>query len=98
MIKKARSLNEERAAGVVYFNFSKAFNTVSCGILLSKLGCYGTDGRAIRWAKTWLDHQAARVMVNVCTLPEGQLQAEFLKSLFRALSCLITLSLTCKRG
>lgn len=50
--------------GGVYFNFSKAFKTVSCGILPSKLGCYGMDGRASRWAKTWLDHQAERVAAN----------------------------------
>lgn len=47
-------MNEDIAVGVVYFSFSKAFNRVSCGILLSKLGCHGTDG----WAKSWLDHQA----------------------------------------
>lgn len=64
MIKKARSVNKEIAVGVVYFNFCKAFTTISCGILRSKLGRYGTDGRALRWAKTWLDHHAETVMVN----------------------------------
>lgn len=56
--KKARFMNEDIAVGVVYFNFSKAFKRVSCGILLSKLGRYGTDRWAIGWAKSWLYHQA----------------------------------------
>lgn len=51
-------MNEDIAVGVVYFNFSKAFKRVSCGILLSKLGRYGTDRWAIGWAKSWLYHQA----------------------------------------
>lgn len=41
--------NEVRAIGIVYLNFSKAFNTVFHRILTDKLLMYGLDEEAVRW-------------------------------------------------
>jgi len=41
-------VDEERAVGIVYLNFSKAFDTVSHNILISKLRKYGLDEWSVR--------------------------------------------------
>lgn len=40
--------NGERAVDVVYFDFSKAFDTVSHNIVAMKLRKYGMDGWTVR--------------------------------------------------
>ncbi|KAK4806238.1 LOW QUALITY PROTEIN: hypothetical protein QYF61_013382 [Mycteria americana] len=62
--KVTRLVDEGKAVDVVYLDFSKAFDTVSHGILLEKLAAHGLDGCALRWVKNWLDGRAQRVVVN----------------------------------
>ncbi|KAK4832988.1 hypothetical protein QYF61_027012 [Mycteria americana] len=57
-------LAEGKAVGVVYLDFSKAFDTVSHIILLDKLAAHGLDGCTLHWVKNWLDGWAQRVVVN----------------------------------
>ncbi|GAB0181448.1 mitochondrial enolase superfamily member 1 [Grus japonensis] len=57
-------LDEEKAADVVYLDFSKAFDTVSHSILLEKLAVHGLDRCMLCWVKNWLDGWAQRVVVN----------------------------------
>ncbi|KAK4827945.1 hypothetical protein QYF61_022560 [Mycteria americana] len=57
-------VDEGKAVDVVYLDFSKAFDTVSHGILLEKLAAHGLDGCTLRWVKNWLDGQAQRAVVN----------------------------------
>ncbi|CAM4576374.1 unnamed protein product [Caretta caretta] len=45
-------------------DFSKAFDTVSHSILVSKLRKYGLDECTIRWVESWLDCRAQRVVIN----------------------------------
>ncbi|CAM4592532.1 unnamed protein product [Lepidochelys olivacea] len=58
------SVDEGKAVDVLFLDFSKAFDTVSRSILVSKLKKYGLDEWTIRWTESWLDHQAQRVAIN----------------------------------
>jgi len=49
---------------VVYLDFSKAFDTVSCNILLGKLRKCGLDEWAVRWIENWLNGRAQRVVIG----------------------------------
>ncbi|TRZ26667.1 hypothetical protein HGM15179_000438 [Zosterops borbonicus] len=53
-----------KALDVIYLDFSKAFETVSHGILLNKLASHGLDSCSLHWVKNCLDGQAQRVVVN----------------------------------
>ncbi|GAB0196695.1 mitochondrial enolase superfamily member 1 [Grus japonensis] len=56
-------LDEERA-DVVYLDFSKAFDTVFCNILISKLRKCGLDEWTVRWVENWLNGRAQRVLIS----------------------------------
>ncbi|CAM5117140.1 unnamed protein product [Natator depressus] len=58
------SVDEGKAVDVLFLDFSKAFDTVSHSILVSKLKKYGLDERTIRWVESWLDCRAQRVVIN----------------------------------
>ena len=57
-------MDKGRAADVVYLDFSKAFDTVSHGIVLEKLAAHGLDRYTLYWVKSWLEVRAQRVVVN----------------------------------
>ncbi|KAK4815304.1 hypothetical protein QYF61_026209 [Mycteria americana] len=57
-------VDEGKAVGVVYLDFSKAFDTVSHSVLLEKPAAHGLDRCTLRWVKIWLDGRAQRVVVN----------------------------------
>ncbi|CAM4378788.1 unnamed protein product [Lepidochelys olivacea] len=58
------SVDEGKAVDVLFLDFSKAFDTVSHSILVSKLRKYGLDECTIRWVESWLDCLAQRVVIN----------------------------------
>ncbi|CAM4403646.1 unnamed protein product [Lepidochelys olivacea] len=58
------SVDEGKAVDVLFFDFSKAFDTVSHNILASRLKKYGLDEWTIRWIESWLDRRAQRVVIN----------------------------------
>ncbi|CAM4701470.1 unnamed protein product [Lepidochelys kempii] len=58
------SVDEGKAVDVLFLDFSKAFDTVSHSILVSKLKKYGLDGCTTRWVESWLDCRAQRVVIN----------------------------------
>jgi len=45
-------VGEGKVVDVVYLDFSKAFETVSCRILLEKLPAHGLDGCTLHWVRT----------------------------------------------
>ena len=49
---------------VIYLDFSKAFDTVSHGILLENLASHGLDRCTLHWVKNCLDGRAQRLVVN----------------------------------
>ncbi|GAB0188847.1 mitochondrial enolase superfamily member 1 [Grus japonensis] len=57
-------VDEGRAVDVVYLDFSKAFDTVSHNILVSKLRKYGLDEWSVRWIENWLNGRAQRVVIS----------------------------------
>ncbi|GAB0180640.1 mitochondrial enolase superfamily member 1 [Grus japonensis] len=57
-------VDEGRAVDVVYLDFSKAFDTVSHNILVSKLRKSGLDEQSVRCIENWLNGRAQRVMIN----------------------------------
>ncbi|GAB0179173.1 mitochondrial enolase superfamily member 1 [Grus japonensis] len=57
-------VDEGRAVDVVYLDFSKAFDTVSHNILVSKLRKCGLDEGSVRWVENWLNGRAQRVVIS----------------------------------
>ena len=49
---------------MVYFDFSKAFDTVFHCIPAGKLRKSRLDERAVRWIENWLEHCTQRVIIN----------------------------------
>ena len=49
---------------VVHPDFSKAFDTVSCSILLGKLRKCGLDELSVRWIGNWLKGRIQRVVIS----------------------------------
>jgi len=62
--KVTRLVDEGKAVGVVYLDFSNAFDTFPHNILVEKLAAHGLDGCTLRWVKHWLDGRAQRVVVK----------------------------------
>ncbi|GAB0205144.1 mitochondrial enolase superfamily member 1 [Grus japonensis] len=57
-------VDEGRAVDVVYLDFSKAFDTVSHNILVSKLRKCGLDEWTVRWVENWLNGRAQSVVIS----------------------------------
>ncbi|PKU36582.1 rna-directed dna polymerase from mobile element jockey-like [Limosa lapponica baueri] len=57
-------VDEGRAVDVVYLDFSKAFDTVPCNIVIGKLRKCGLVEWTVRWTESWLNGRAQRVMIN----------------------------------
>jgi len=57
-------VDKGKAVGVVYLDFSRAFDTVPHSILLEILAAHGLDGCTLHWIKNWLNGRAQRVVVN----------------------------------
>ncbi|TRZ07610.1 hypothetical protein HGM15179_019496 [Zosterops borbonicus] len=56
--KVTHLVDEKKAVDVVYLDFSKAFDTVSHGILLEKLAAHDLDRYTLHWVQNWLGVQA----------------------------------------
>ncbi|PKU45842.1 rna-directed dna polymerase from mobile element jockey- hypothetical protein [Limosa lapponica baueri] len=57
-------VDKRRAVGVVYLNFSKAFDTVSHNILIGKLRKCGFDEWTVRWIDNWLNGRTRRTVIS----------------------------------
>ena len=84
-------LDEGKAVDVVYLDFSKAFDTVSNNILLSKLATRGLDGHTLCWVKNCLDGRAQRAVVNGVKSVGSWSRVVSPRARFWGHSCLISL-------
>ena len=57
--------DEGKVVDVVFWDFSKAFDTVPHGVLLNKLSNSEMSRYTVRWMKNWLNSRAQRAVVNV---------------------------------
>jgi len=57
-------VDEGRAVDVIYLDFSKAFDTVSDKVLISKLRKCGMDEWSVRWTENWLNGRTQRVVIS----------------------------------
>ena len=57
-------LNSSSQTDVIYFDISKAFDTVSHSILLTKLWSFGITGVLWSWFKDYLSNRSQRVSIN----------------------------------
>ena len=57
-------VDKGRAMDIVYFNFSKAFNTVFLKILIEELMKYGLDEQTVKWTENWLNDKVQRVVIS----------------------------------
>ncbi|KAF4802978.1 hypothetical protein TURU_019420 [Turdus rufiventris] len=56
-------IDEGKAVEIVYSDFSKAFDTISHGILLENLAAHGLE-KVQSEVKSWLDGRGSRVVLN----------------------------------
>ena len=55
---------EGRNTDVVYFDFSKAFDTVPHKHLIHKLRAYGIGGKLLEWLQSFLSDREQSVVIN----------------------------------
>ena len=70
----------------LFLDFSKAFDTVNHGILLSKLYHYGVRGIPLKWFENYLYNRSQFVKIDnikssyetiICGIPQGQLWVHY---------------------
>uniref|UniRef100_A0A8B9ICY2 Reverse transcriptase domain-containing protein n=1 Tax=Anser brachyrhynchus TaxID=132585 RepID=A0A8B9ICY2_9AVES len=57
-------VDQGKPADVIFLDYSKAGDTVSCRILLDKMSSIQLNKNITRWVKNWLTGRAQRVVVN----------------------------------
>ena len=59
-----KAADQGSSTDVIYFDISKAFDTVNHSILLEKLHNFGITGPLLKWLKIYLEGREFRVRVN----------------------------------
>ena len=59
-----RAVDDDKVAGVVFLDFSKAFDMINHPLLLQKMSRYGVGGGELEWFRGYLDGRRQRVCVG----------------------------------
>ena len=59
------NIDEKCISGAIFYDYSKAFDSVNHNILLNKLKHYGIRGKALDWFKSYLSNRKVRVECRV---------------------------------
>ena len=86
--------NAPAQTDVIYFDISKAFDSVSHSILLRKLWYFGITGTLWTWFKDYLSNRCQRVVINNCILTHFLLFQAFHRVAFWALFYSLFISMT----
>ena len=72
-----KSLHKNIGTDVIYFDFAKAFDSVSHDIILQKLKTkFKIDGRLLKFLKNYLKQRKQRVILDNCTSEELDVHSE----------------------
>ena len=72
-----KSLHKNIGTDVIYFDFAKAFDSVSHDIILQKLKTkFKIDGRLLKFSKNYLKQRKQRVILDNCTSEELDVHSE----------------------
>ena len=63
-----KEIDQEKLAGVLFVDLSKAFDTLSHSVLLSKLESYGIKGLSLNWFKDYLFNRIQFCVVDNSTI------------------------------
>lgn len=67
--KWTEAIDNGKSIDVAYFDYAKAFDKVSHGLLLIKLKAYGIDGALLAWLTAYLKERKQRVVVGDAKSP-----------------------------
>ena len=91
----ALTLNTISRSDIIYFDFAKAFDSVSHNLILQKLkNLYGIDGLMLRFIKSYLQGRQQKVLLEEPCLISSQCAQAFPKDLSWGHSCLYCLLTT----
>lgn len=57
-------MDEGKVVGIIFLDFTKAFNTVPHVILLGKLSSCELNRFTLRWVMNWINDRAQRVIMK----------------------------------
>ena len=90
-------LNRNRASGLVFIDYKKAFDLIDHGLLLEKLKAYGARGNELDLLRSFLSGRTQYVHINGCHSSPRTVSAGVPQGAFLAPFCFSYLLTICHR-